>query len=166
MISADEKKPRRKGGNGIILLVLAAIVIFALMKVLVSQGGPVVDAVGWLKDFEAAQVISRDEGKPLLLYFTASWCPPCQQMKRNVFSQEEAGTFIRSKAVPVLMDVTDPDEKTAAIAQKHGVGSIPTMILMNADSTVITEHVGYMSLEELRGWLSKERTTRVSHGSR
>lgn len=166
MISADEKKPRRKGGNGLILLVLAAIVIFALMKVLVSQGGPAVDAVGWQKDFEAAQLMGKDESKPLLVYFTASWCPPCQRMKKEVFSQAEAGTVIRSKAVPVIMDVTDPDEKTAAIAQKHGVGSIPTMILMSADGTVIAEHVGYMSLEELRGWLSKERTTRVSHGSR
>jgi len=166
MISADEKKPRRKGGNGLILMVLAVIVVFALMKALTDQGGPAVDAVGWQKDFEAAQVIGREENKPLLLYFTASWCPPCQRMKREVFSQEKAGTLIRAKAVPVMMDVTDPDEKTAAIAQKHEVVSIPTMILLGADGQVIAEHLGYMSLEELRAWLTQDTTARVSHGSR
>lgn len=165
MITADETKPRRKGGNGLILLVLAAIVVFALMKAL-TDSGPVVDAVGWQKDFDAAQQVGREQDKPLLLYFTASWCGPCQRMKREVFSQEEVGTLIRSKAVPVMMDVTNPDEKTETVAQKYGVGSIPTLILTNADGMVLAKHTGYIDVDALRAWLSKDRTARVTQGSR
>lgn len=36
--------------------------------------------------FEESVAESKKTGKPLLVYFTASWCPPCRTMKSTVFA--------------------------------------------------------------------------------
>ena len=36
-------------------------------------------------DFDKAAAVAKKENKPLIVIFSASWCPPCQQMKKEVY---------------------------------------------------------------------------------
>jgi thioredoxin 1 len=70
-------------------------------------------------DAFAAQVLESEQ--PVLVDFTASWCPPCRVMK-PVLAELAAD---RDDLRVVQLDV-DADQRTAA---EYGVLSMPTFIL-------------------------------------
>ncbi len=87
--------------------------------------------------------------KPRLLYFTASWCPPCKVMKADTWPDDAVEAAIKSyDAVYVDTDV-NPD-----LAQQYGVRSIPTLIVIDADEEPVA--VGnFMKPKEMVAFLNE-----------
>lgn len=67
-------------------------------------------------------VLGSDQ--PFLLDFSATWCSPCQQLKPIL---EELAGELEGKARFGVVDV----DQAQALAQKHSVTSVPTMILFH-----------------------------------
>jgi len=76
----------------------------------------------------AADVLESD--KPVLVDFTAAWCPPCRAM--NPILDELASS--RDDLRIVKLDVDD-NQSTAA---QYGVMSMPTFMLFNNGALVQT----------------------------
>lgn len=64
--------------------------------------------------------------KNILIDFSATWCPPCQQLKPVLESL--------SKDYPDTIYMVDIDENPE-IAQQYQVSSIPTMIVIDSGET-------------------------------
>src|SRR5512134_2267799 len=90
-------------------------------------------------DIERAFVTARSENKPVLLYWGAKWCPPCNQLKATLFNRHD---FIeRSKSlVPVEIDGDLPGAQK--LGTRFKVSGYPTMVLMRGDGTEITRLPG------------------------
>ena len=127
-----------------IFAVVLAIVGFGLVR---GRMGPK-EAVAWTMDPAAGFEQATQQGKPVLLYFTASWCPPCQQMKSTTFASTDVAEALRD-CVAVKVDV----DKNRQLAQEHRVRSIPHMKLVSADGKVIKETGGYLAPEQFILWL-------------
>jgi thiol-disulfide isomerase/thioredoxin len=98
------------------------------------------EGIGWYDgDVDAAFAFAKAHNKPLFLYWGASWCPPCNQVKATIFNRQ--GFIERSRFfVPVHID------GDSAGAQKLGerfkVRGYPTMVLFKPDGTEITRLPG------------------------
>ncbi len=62
-----------------LLLVLGAVAAFSVIR----AGSDAKERIPWRTDFHAATVEAQTANKPLFLYFTATWCGPCQSSSRQ-----------------------------------------------------------------------------------
>lgn len=104
----------------------------------------------FLTDFKAATEAAKKEGKPLIVVFSAVWCPPCQAMKKTVYPSKEV-TPLHDKFVWAYLD-TDV-EANAAAAEKYGVSGIPHIQFLGADGKSLGNQVGGTSASAFAGTL-------------
>ncbi len=102
--------------------------------------------VAWHKgDVDAAFAQAKSERKPVFLYWGATWCPPCNQVKATIFNRAD---FIdRSRRfVPVYVDGDSPSAQRQSARFK--VSGYPTMILFTPDGAEITRLPGEIDADQ------------------
>lgn len=82
---------------------------------------------------------SKETGKPAIVIFSASWCPPCQAMKKDVYPNAAVQPF-HDKFIWAYLDADDNMNKKAM--EKFAVGGIPHIEFLNAAGESIDKQVG------------------------
>jgi thiol-disulfide isomerase/thioredoxin len=61
--------------------------LFIFPKIFFGENVPVSQSISWQKDYQQALSLSKEQKKPVLLYFSGSdWCPHCMEMQHDIFS--------------------------------------------------------------------------------
>ena len=102
-------------------------------------------------EVDAAFARARAERKPVFLYWGATWCPPCNQVKATIFS---GAAFIeRSRAfVPVYVDGDRPGAQK--VGARFAVSGYPTMVLFTPDGRELVRLPGEVEPERYQEVLS------------
>lgn len=90
---------------------------------------------------ENGKIIPRGD-RPLIVDFSATWCPPCRQLK-PIF--EKLADEFKGRIDFVTIDVDENPE----IAQAYGVQSIPMMVFFNKDGQIQDTLVGFRDRDQL-----------------
>ena len=117
-----------------------------------------------LKNLAGEDVAVEAKGKPYVINFWATWCPPCQAEIPDIAAfyeahrekvdfyavnlQEEVQpvqSFLaaRKAELPVLLDTK------GAAATLYGVRAIPTTVVVNAEGKVVYRKTGGVTKEQL-----------------
>ncbi|HRD95206.1 MAG TPA: thioredoxin family protein [Rubrivivax sp.] len=100
--------------------------------------------VAWLPaaadaDVERAFASARSAKKPVLLYWGATWCPPCNQLKATLFNRQDFAELSRH-FVAVHVDGDRPGAQK--LGSRFKVSGYPTMVLFGPDGQEITRLPG------------------------
>ena len=117
---------------------------------------------GWTDNFTAAVGKAKAEKKPILALFTGSdWCPPCQNLEKNILLQPAFKEFAKKHLVTLFLDfprdakLDDGVKKqNDDLAKKFSVEAYPTILVLSADGEKeLWKTVGYTALflEQLQG---------------
>lgn len=109
--------------------------------------------LGW-QDYATAYRLMQHTGRPMVVVVTAQWCPPCQQMKRNVFPDPRIKDLLWGYT-RAIVDV----DKDPSLAQKlAGSGGIPFVAVYVPDGDGWNRRTirGYQSVESLAGFLQED----------
>lgn len=98
-------------------------------------------AVEWSHDLAATLAQAKARGQPTLVFFTASWCVPCKQLKEQLCSTEAFASAFAGHAFAMI----DIDQDKAA-AKAWQVGPIPDLRFVAADGEELGGCVGSRSL--------------------
>ena len=109
-----------------------------------AADGPPPGNVAWQDatsdaDIDTAFATARAQNKPVLLYWGAVWCPPCNQLKATLFNRQDFAEQSRS-FVAVHLDGDVPGAQK--LGTKFKVAGYPTLILFTPDRREITRLPG------------------------
>jgi protein disulfide-isomerase len=103
--------------------------------------------IAWREgDVDDALAEAKELGKPVILYWGAVWCPPCNEMKVGLFKDP---SFIAETEsfVPVYLD--GDTEGAQRWGERFGISGYPTVIVLQPDGTEITRIASATMASEL-----------------
>lgn len=131
--------------RGIFVIFVVVTVASAVWKAV----GPS-EKVPWQGELAPALAASKKSGRPVLAYFTATWCGPCQSLKQTLWADGEVVRALADRW-PTKIDIdAHPD-----LAKRYAIEAVPTFIKLNASGEVVSRREGAMSKQAFLDWLNK-----------
>lgn len=84
----------------------------------------------WMTDEAQAVQKARNEGKPLLIDFSADWCVPCKQMEAKTFPDEAVRREL-TRFVLLRIDCSEETAHTQAMQAKYQSTSLPSVLVFD-----------------------------------
>lgn len=90
---------------------------------------------------------AKKENKLIFLDAYTTWCGPCKQLQKNVFTREDvAGTF-NGNFINVKIDMESGEGP--ALARRYPIEGYPTLFFINGKGKVVKQLLGYQQPQDL-----------------
>lgn len=128
--------------SSITQLVILALFLLAGSYQLAAQG-----IEFYHGSWEDALEKAAQEDKIIFIDAYAEWCGPCKRMARDVFPQEEVGTFFNRHFINMKVDM----EKGMGLElrKKYPVSAFPTLFFIDAEGEVVQKAKGAQQVDGL-----------------
>ena len=109
--------------------------------------------IRWGNNLDSALTIASKNNKIIMIDFMAEWCPPCQKMEKETFSNvdiiKKSNDFIQ-----IRIDIDKQQniaKKYNGNARKYGGIGIPNILFLDKDKNIISHIVGFHDVVRLMG---------------
>ncbi len=120
-----------------------------------QEGGPLL----------LSKLVAEQQGKPVLVNFFASWCPPCKEEIPGLVAVRKHYSLEDVAIIGVALDDTRSNVTSLvksmgvnypvilgnnALGKAFGIRSIPHMVVYSAQGDKVLEHTGLLTEAQLR----------------
>jgi thiol:disulfide interchange protein DsbD len=95
---------------------------------------------------------ARAEGKGVMIDFGATWCTACTELE-HTFAADGVYEGIVADFVPLKFDVTESSEANDALKANYHVQTLPAVLFIKPDGTVVGRVNDYMPADDFRAVL-------------
>jgi len=107
---------------------------------------PVAAEIDWREDqVDEAFIEAGEKDKPVLLYWGARWCPPCNQLKATVFKRPD---FVEQTRHFVAVHLDGDSPGAQRWGDHFGIAGYPTLIVLRKDRTEMMRMSGGTDVEQ------------------
>lgn len=147
--------PVRRRRQLVLLLagVVAALTVGLIIDLLRQRSAE--SLVAWHAPAALGAARSTPADRPTLLRFTADWCPPCRAMDRAVFSKPDVADALAARFHAVSVDLTDPGPDEQSLADRHGISSIPSFVVLDPGGAEAGRLVGGVDADRFTAFLKR-----------
>jgi len=96
------------------------------------------EEIAWLAGHDDGISRARQEGKPVMIDFTADWCQACKELDRETYVDTkvvaEAERFVNLK-----LDATEEDDAMNALFEKYKVLGLPTVVFIDSNGKILDD---------------------------
>ena len=121
---------------------ILALLVFSLQKT-VAQNAIVFEE----SNYETIIQKSKIAKKPVFYMIYATWCPHCNKMKKEVFTDKKVIDFFNSNFINAQQD--GDSEHGKYLKEKFNVSSLPTFVFLDENGTILYKLKGEYSPEQL-----------------
>jgi thioredoxin:protein disulfide reductase len=117
--------------------------------------------VSWQPYSDGVLAQARQNGQPVILEFSAGWCPSCRELEKTVFTNPEVIKSAKSDFVMVKVDLTRRDNPAyQRLVDEYGVRGVPTVVFLDAQGMerLNLRLVGYTPPETFLTLMGQART--------
>jgi thiol:disulfide interchange protein len=128
----------------IVIVIVSAIV--ALSKLRAKE------IIPWRTDVTVATTESAQSHKPILAYFTATWCGPCQSLKSTTWADKSVDAALRD-FIPLKIDI----DQNPTLATNHHITAVPTFVILSSDGSEQRRTEGALNPTDFLTWLREKQ---------
>ncbi len=159
-----------------LLIVINVVTFFPRNDSHESESQPITQKEFPLQDFELSNLegdlvrLSDFRGRPVVLNFWATWCPPCREEMpllaeiseeydeelvvlgvNSMETTQEVGSFITDSGLsfPVVIDAD------GLVGQQYLIQGLPTTLFIDSEGVLQIRHVGLLNRQVLDDYLSE-----------
>jgi thiol:disulfide interchange protein len=137
---------------------LLAILVAGIAGIFITRGSLAADhafpdgSPKFETNYKAALASAAKDGKPVIVVFSASWCPPCQANKKKVYPSDAVKAY-HDKFVWAYLD-TD-EEANAQVAKEFKVSGIPHIQFLSKAGKSLGTSIGGTTPDAFAGKLKE-----------
>ena len=98
--------------------------------------------------WEEIKSIAQEKKSPIFIDCYTSWCAPCKQMDKEIFTLKEIGDLFNGHFINWKIDMEKGEGP--ALKEKYNVGAFPTLLWTDSEGNLLHKKVGKPSAYQLK----------------
>jgi thiol:disulfide interchange protein len=131
------RMPGRVNSDWLLFGLMGLVVVLALTAIgraVLIQKKAAHTFVGWHEDmlgYQQTVAEQKASGKPMLVYFYATWCPHCKRFTAQILSSDKMQNYV--KRYPHVRIAPDNGKAEKQLMESYGAEGFPTFLVVKSN---------------------------------